>query len=138
MKRPTILLLFFFSLLAFSQEKKSYEIGILIDEQTEELSPLLNKLKEEIKAVVGEDANVSFPDEHILINGYDLETARNNYLTLEQNSSDIILALGPINNEVVGNIEVFKKPTILFGAVNSDLIDFDFERKVSGIENFTY
>ena len=100
--------------------------------------PLLSKLKEEIKAVVGEDATISFPDKNILVNRLNLQTTRKNYAALIEGSADIILAFGLLSNEVIGKMTTFKKPTILFGAVNKDLLEFNFDKEVSGIENFTY
>ena len=53
MKKITLLLLFFISITVLSQEKKTYDIGILTDIASSELTPLLEELKNEITAVVG-------------------------------------------------------------------------------------
>ncbi|MEM6687502.1 MAG: hypothetical protein AAF617_17110, partial [Bacteroidota bacterium] len=123
---------------AMAQTKKSYNIGILLDNRTKEINPLIEQLENQIKAVVGEDAIINFSEQNILVNGYDIEKARTNYETLLQNETDIILAFGVINNFIVSKQSTHKKPTILFGAVNQDISGIDVTKKTSGIENFTY
>ena len=48
------------------------------------------------------------------------------------------MAFGTINNIVITELKVHEKPTILFGAINSDLIDIDKNKESSGVDNFTY
>lgn len=138
MKKITLLLLFFVSITVLSQEKKTYDIGILIDFNLPELTPLLEELKNEITAVVGEDALIRFPDEHLLSNDLNLVKAEANYQSLVTSEVDIILAFGLINNTVINKQTTFPKPTILFGAVNEDFIAIDKENPTSGIPNLTY
>ncbi len=138
MKKITLLLLFFVSITVLSQEKKTYDIGILIDFNLPELTPLLEELKNEITAVVGEDALIRFPDEHLLSNDLNLVKAEANYQSLVTSEVDIILAFGLINNTVINKQTSFPKPTILFGAVNEDFIAIDKENPTSGIPNLTY
>ncbi len=133
-----LLMILALPILAHGQQKDSYNIGILLDAGTPELSYLLDSLKAEITAVVGEDADIVFPDESILTKELDIERAAQNYQTLISNDTDIIIAFGQINNTIISNQEVHVKPTILFGAVNLDLVDFDENKQTSGIENFTY
>ena len=125
--------LFLCAIMTFAQEKKSYDIGILLD-----INPLLLELKDQIKAVVGEDAIINFSEQNILVNNYDLLKARENYDTLLQNETDIILAFGVINNVIISKQTSHGKPTILFGAVNKDISGIDMSKKTSGIRNFTY
>lgn len=124
--------------LAFAQEKKSYDIGILLDNRTQEINPLLLQLENQIKAVVGEDAIINFSEQNILINNYDLQKAEANYNTLLQNNTDIILAFGVMNSVIVDKQKTYPKPTILFGAINQDIASVDVSKKTSGINNFTY
>lgn len=138
MKKIALLFLFFVAIAGFSQEKKTYEIGVLIDFALPEMMPLLDELKNEITAVVGEDAVIHFSDEYRLSNDLNLEKAEVNYQTLLNAEVDIILAFGVINNTIITKKKVFPKPTILFGAVNEDLLTFDQEKQSSGITNFTY
>ncbi len=139
MKKHLTILVFLFTSLAFSQEKRNYTIGVLVDYRTSETSPLFAKLQSEIKAVVGEDATISFPESSILVNNYNLEKAQQNYKQLLNNETDIILAFGVINNQIISTQKVHKKPTILFGAVNRDLnSEINLSKKTSGVENFTY
>lgn len=120
------------------KDKKTYKIGILVDRITTELSPLIDKLKNEVKSVVGEDAIIEFPNDALLVNDFDLERAKGNYNELLTSDVDIILAFGVFNNEIISSLEVYKKPTILFGAVNRDVQELDLSKTSSGIENFTY
>ncbi len=92
-KLATTLLFFAFALLLFGQ-KRNFNIGVLIDNRTEELEPIMLQLQEQIKVVVGEDANITFPPESVLVNNYNLEKAEQNYQQLLSNNTDIILAFG--------------------------------------------
>lgn len=135
-KQLTIMLLFLVTIV--SAQKKTYTIGILLDNRTEELNPSLLQLQNQIKAVVGEDATINFPTDNILTNYYDLERAQQNYNQLLANETDIILAFGMLNNKVISNQNSHQKPTILFGAINRDFNTIDFDKSTSGIQNFTY
>ncbi|UJH68383.1 TolC family protein [Allomuricauda sp. SCSIO 65647] len=138
MKKLPLLLLSLFSVFALAQTKQTYKIGMLLDNQTPELAPLVQQLKGEIKAVVGEDANMEFPEDAILVSNFDPERARSNYNRLLDSDIDIILAFGVLNNEIISPLTVHRKPTILFGAVNRDVQQLDLSKTSSGIENFTY
>ena len=137
-KNQLITIIFLFIVVCTFAQKKSYNIGILLDKRTEKIEPIFLQLKKQIKAVVGEDAEILFPDKSILVNNFDLQTAEENYEQLINNETDIILAFGVVNNAVVSSQAKFQKPIILFGAVNSDLSSIDLTKKSSGIENFTY
>ncbi|MEH6535066.1 MAG: TolC family protein [Psychroserpens sp.] len=124
--------------LVFSQTKKIYNIGILLDNQTSESKVLLSALQNEIKAVVGEDASISFSEANLLVNDFNLEKAAANYNTLLSSNADIILAFGLINNVVISKLKTYQKPTILFGSINEDFNYFEVEKETSGTPNFTY
>jgi len=120
-------------------QKKTYNIGVLVDLTTEEIEPIRKKLEREIQAVVGEDAIMNFPSENYLVNAYNIEQARKNYnQLLNDESIDIILAFGVINNLIIKNQKEYPKPTFLFGSVNIDLVNVDLQKETSGIENYTY
>ena len=102
MKKLFTLLLLLFTLVNVAQ-KKTYSIGILLDNRTEELNPLLLQLQDQIKAVVGEDANIVFPEGSILVNNSNLQKAESNYQQLLNDDTGIILAFGVINNKVIRN-----------------------------------
>ena len=127
------------SIIAFSfAQKQTYNVGVLLDNRSEKLKPLLLQLQHQIKAVVGEDAIINFPSENILVNNFNLKTAELHYQNLLNNNTDIILAFGVANNKILNNRASYQKPTILFGAVNKDFSNIDFTKKTSGIKNFTY
>lgn len=138
MKKLLFCLLLLLPLLCISQTKKVYDIGILIDKNQPELTPLLEELKEEVKAVVGEDAEIRFPEAFVLANELNKEQAESNYKQLLASDIDIILAFGPINNIVIAQQKEYPKPTILFGAVNEDFLSIQTKNQASGIPNFTY
>ncbi len=137
MKKSIVLItLLLMGLTMFAQSKKTVTIGILADEAAVENASLLEKLQNEITAVVSQDANVVFQDP--VENGFDLERAKANYLALENSEVDIILAFGVINNIALYQRQAYKKPVIVFGSVNNDFINLPEDQKTSGIDNITY
>ncbi len=137
MRRQVVLVFLLLAIAVGSaQNKKTVTIGILADEATIENAPLLEKLQNEITAVVGQDAKVVFKDP--IENGFDLDTAKANYLTLEASEVDIILAFGVINNIALYQQNTYAKPVVVFGSVNSDFIKLPADQKTSGIDNIAY
>ena len=137
-KKVILLLVLLGTIVSHAQDKTTYKVGILVDRTTTELSPLIEILKNEIKAVVGEDATIVFPNDALLVNNFNIEKARSNYNDLLRSDIDIILAFGVLNNEIISPLTVHEKPTILFGAVNRDVQQLDLSKTTSEIENFTY
>nr|WP_299072979.1 TolC family protein [uncultured Allomuricauda sp.] len=135
-KRLLVVLLLMGVAISFAQNTKTVTIGILADETSVENAPLLEKLQNEITAVVGQDAKVVFKDP--IENGFDLDTAKSNYQNMEASDVDIILAFGVINNIALYQQKVYAKPVIVFGSVNSDFIDLPEDQKTSGINNIAY
>ncbi|QCX00607.1 hypothetical protein FGM00_11020 [Aggregatimonas sangjinii] len=137
MRRQVVLVFLLLAIAVGSaQNKKTVTIGILADEASIENAPLLEKLQNEITAVVGQDANVIFKDP--IENDFDLDTAKANYLTLEASEVDIILAFGVINNIALYQQNTYAKPVVVFGSVNSDFIKLPADQKTSGIDNIAY
>ncbi|WP_111683680.1 TolC family protein [Winogradskyella tangerina] len=137
MRNQLTIILLIFSSLVFAQ-KQTYNIGFLLDNTKPELQPVMTQMQDQIMAVVGEDAEIQFPSDRILLNRFDLEKAQQNYAQLLADDTDIILAFGVVNNAVISQQSSFPKPVILFGAVNSDFIELDLSKNNSGIDNFTY
>ncbi len=135
MKKYLLLLILAFTC-AFSQAQNTISIGILTDKSAKQTQPLLEQLKTEIKAVVGQDATIVFKD--VLENNFNKETAKSNYQTLVNGNTDIILSFGVINNLMLYQKKVYPKPTIVFGSVNNDFMDLPENQKTSGINNITY
>ncbi|GGI56997.1 TolC family protein [Winogradskyella haliclonae] len=133
MKRTLIILAFLFYFIGYSQ---SVKIGILSDESTSETQPLLEDLKSQIRAVVGQNTSVNFSD--VLINDHNIDKAKSNYQQLVNDDTDIILSFGLINNIVIYEEDIYPKPTIVFGSVNNDFIDLPENQTTSEIENVTY
>ncbi len=138
MKKYLSVFIFLYCALALSQTKKAYNVGVLIDNWSEELGPIFDQLETQVQSVVGEDAIINFQQGHNLVNNYSQIKAQENYNKLLKDDTDIILAFGPTNSQIISNLKVHQKPTILFGAVNRDLNGIDINKETSGIENFTY
>ncbi|WP_281988689.1 TolC family protein [Aquimarina aggregata] len=131
-----LFLLTFIHLLGYSQSSKTVTIGILADKSSEETKPLLAKLQNEIKAVVGQSATIVFKE--VLENGFNNELAKSNYQTLVNSNADIILVFGVVNTIMIDEVDEYSKPIILFGSANSDFYDFDEDQKTSTVNNINY
>lgn len=116
-------------------QKESYSIGFLLDYSNPEIESLLDKLEIEIERVVGEDANIIFPENNRLKNDFKRDLARSNYEAYINSEIDIIIAFGIINSAEISQLESYSKPTVLFGTLSKELISEDFTSKQ--IENFT-
>ncbi len=138
-KARLFIFLFLMSLFGFSQTKETIHIGLLLDRHVEELTPYLDQLKHEIKAVVGEDANIEFNDANILSNNLNLERARANYKQLVDNNTSIILSFGVYSNLIIGQQDHYSKPTFMLGSALQDLNGLTPSISgTSGISNFSY
>lgn len=133
MHRIAILLVFI--LVGIQSYSQNFKIGILTDKLDGRSTPLLNQLKEEIKAVVGEDATINFSQENVLSNNFNLKYALENYQTLLNNDVDIIIAFGVVNNSVISKLGTYEKPTIVFGALSEELRNN--ETTATHINNYT-
>jgi len=130
------LLFVFTAFTVITQAQKRVSVGILTDVALPTSSSLLSKLQNEIKAVVGQDAEVVF--DNVLENNFNKSEAKSNYQLLLRNDTDIILSFGVINTIVLHNEQSYPKPVIVFGDVNSDLIKLKKGQKTSGRNNITY
>lgn len=118
MKKLFISILLTSSFLQVHAQKQEYKLGILLDYDTPIADTLLFQLKEEITKVVGEDAVILFPSGNILVHQFDAQKATTYYNQLT-GSSDIIIVLGPVGEQVIKQFPRFIKPTILFGGYNT-------------------
>lgn len=130
----SVLLCLSIAFVSYSQGK-SYDIGYLLDNSSPEVESLLDGLSNEIKAVVGEDAQVNFSEENVLLNNFSSEKALENYNVFLNNNVDIIIAFGMVNNAVISKIKTYDKPTIVFGALSQELSND--EPLISNISNYT-
>ena len=130
--------LLFFSCLVFSQSKETVKIGLLSNIKDADSKVIFQRIIQETKAVVGEDALIVFSEEHFLYHGNNIENARKNYQQLVSSDVDVILAFDPINALVINEQKAYSKPTILFAAITEELSPLDFKKQSSGIENFTF
>ena len=137
MKNKIILLLLIFSsFIGRAQQQEDYTIAILGDKLIPETDQILAQLKDEIKSVVGQSANIVFKDSFILLNDLNLEKAKDNYdKMLKSPDVDLILSFGSVNNYVIAKNKAFPKPVILFGIINDDFITFPEGQVSSNIPN---
>jgi len=135
MKRYFLLYIFTLAF-AYSQAQQKVSIGILTDKSSEQTKPLLEQLKSEIKAVIGQETTLVFKD--VLENNFNRETAKSNYRTLVSANTDIILSFGVINNIILYQEKSYPKPTIIFGSVNNDFMEMSDSKRTSGVNNVTY
>ena len=133
MKKLIIFFVFLFTMLVVAGQP-SITIGILDGKPTAESQPLLNKLKQEIISLLGQD--VSFSD--VLYNNNDIRIAKANYNNLLIGETDIIIAFGIVNTIVIYEEASYPKPVIIVGAINNDLVNIPKNQLTSGINNLTY
>jgi outer membrane protein TolC len=117
------------------QDKQVVTIAILGDRNINETDTLLEQLRADIIAVVGQSAEVMFKEP--LLNGFDIQQAASNYRAVLAQDVDIVLSYGVINNSVLLQEDAFPKPTLLFGSLNQDLLEIE-EDGTSAINNLTY
>ena len=137
MKKQLVVVVFLLaSFFSFAQSSKTINIGVLVDKDSKENLALFEKLKNEIRSVMGQDTNMIFKSP--LENNYDLELAKTNFIALEKSEVNIILAFGVINNIALYQQKSYGKPVIVFGSVNSDFIDLPAQQNTTGINNLAY
>lgn len=122
--------------MSLSQDKKQISIGLLGDKISSSYNKSIQNLQSEIRAVVGEKATISFRE--ILLNDFDLAKAKSNYESLANSDVDIILSFGLINNMAIYELKTYPKPTLVLGAINSDLIIIPENQESSNINNINY
>ena len=108
---------------ALAQQKKEIEIGILGDHFTPETDKLIVLIKNEIRAVVGEDATVNFPQSFMLESNFNPDKAAANYDQLVNQGCDIILVFGIVDYVVLSRKADFPVPTVVFGGAPDDFSD---------------
>lgn len=135
MKKHLTILFLLLSITIVAQ-KRTYKIGILSDEYSPEIHNILSqKLEKEVKAVVGEDANIIFNKSDQLENNYNIAKAKENYQTLVKNC-DIIISFGAFDNIIISKEKNFPKAVITIGGLQDKIITD--AKKTSGIHNLTY
>ena len=129
-----ICLILFFSAFSYTQTQ-TYQVGYLLDQYSSEIQTLLDELSNEISVVVGEDATIVFSKENQLNNNFSADQALKNYQTLLNNNTDIIIAFGVVNNDVISKLSSYEKPTIVFGALSQELREY--KPLATNIKNYT-
>jgi outer membrane protein len=134
MRQTSLLIALIFSICVLHGQKSTFNIGFLLDNRNSEIDSLLNVLEDEIIAVVGEDAMVSFSKTNRLVNNFDKAIATKNYEQYLEGDIDIIIAFGIVNNATLYKRQNYPKPTIVFGFLSTELLQ-EIELK-EDIENY--
>jgi outer membrane protein TolC len=124
--------------IGLAQEKPVYKIGIMADYKTEESRAILEIMQANVQAVVGEDADIVFPQALRFFHNFKQVRAAENYQRLVDSEADFILAFGQVSSALLHAREDFPKPTLLFGTGNVELNQVDIRQTRSGKENFAY
>lgn len=133
MKKLNFLILFM--LISFAaMAQKSISIAFLADEHKESIH--FDRLKNEIKAVLGSDFDVSFKTP--LVNGFNPEKAKEQYKSLNSTTTQLIVAFGTTNAIFFYEEQDVKIPTIILGGVNKDLINLPVSQTTSEKNNVNY
>lgn len=127
---------FLITCFVWGQNKQQVSIGILADKSGPSYEASLNALQSEIRAVVGETADISFLP--VLQNDFDPEKAAANYQQLVLEGVDIILSFGFVNNFSLYQSGVYPVPTLALGAANADLVQLPEGQETTGIPNLNY
>ena len=133
-----LLLLAFVPIPGVAQEPDTVHLAMIVDEVPPDFVPLFDQMVNEIRAVVGADGIVSLSPENMRVTDREAAEAGAIYEDLLDGPVDVILAFGPASAEAMSARDGYPKPTILFGAINQDLVPIDESRVTSGIDNFTY
>src|SRR5210317_58557 len=133
-----VIFFFFGVYFVHSQEKKDFKIAVLIEHESPEFYLLLDQFNHEITALAGEAVNVLIPEEFVISTNYDTENAVSSYNKLLETDADVILVSGESVFNELKALQPFKKPTILTGFYDLELIGIDTEKTTSGIDNFSY
>lgn len=116
-------LFFFFLLSLFASARDAYKIGFLIDDENPSTEKLLAGIRTEIVALIGEDADILYPDEFLRVNSFDKEKAQNNYVSLLNSDCDIIICHGFFSIISVFENGNFDKPIVFLGSIPEDFTE---------------
>ena len=131
----------FFLLTVFtthSQEKEAFKIGVLVEYKSAEFHRFLEQFNKEISALAGESVDVVFPEAYLISTNYDTEVAIESYKQLLTTDVDVILISGESVFKKIKTLQTFKKPTILAGFYDLELLGISSLKTSSGIDNFSY
>ena len=134
----TIVFFFFVVLNIHSQEKKDFKIAVLNEHESPEFYRFLDSFKSEVIALSGETIDVQFPEEYMISTNYSSEKAIESYNMLLTSDVDLILLSGESIFRELRGLQPFKKPTILMGFYDLELIGIPHDKEKSGIDNFSY
>lgn len=128
--------LFVFMLMISLGVKAQQEVRIAV--LTDERGQVENfeVLKKEISSVLGSNYIVEF--QQPLFNNYNLDSARENYKSLDASSTELIIATGTANAILFFQEKDVKIPTIVVSGVNKDLIRIPPGQKTSQKNNVNY
>ncbi len=118
MKKLLILILLTYFTYPTLAQKRTYQLGLMVDYRTPIGDSLLVQLEKEVSKVVGEDATIQMSEQYIHVNECSIAKATSDYQDLLNAPVDAILVLGSIGEKALEGITDFNKPTVIFGNYN--------------------
>jgi len=134
-----LILILFVSICASAVQARSVTIATVLD------GPLAREfidfaiIEREIKAIVGNEFEVSFPA-HLQVNGDWTESGISQQLhnLLKNDSVDIIITMGVVSSHLASQIPDLSKPVIAPYIVDVALQNIPYQDNASGKDNFVY
>jgi len=119
--------------------RPTYSIAIVSDGDTEYSKELENSLKEEITQLLSRDFDVKFP-QNLYKNGkWDYNTiAANINTTLQDNRSDMVIALGALSSHYISRKKRYSKPVIATAIIDPKMQKIPYKAGMSNKHNLTY
>lgn len=111
---------FFLTQKLWCQDKvQKLTIGILYDAQVYKDSKFIEKLENEVPAVMGSSFEVSFPEEYQKVSQWDNNKAKSHFDFLQNKDDiDVIICLGVLGSTVAIQKKKLNKPTLLWGVID--------------------
>ena len=122
------------------EKKKTVNIGLLFDGESNKTIPFITLLRSELKALLGSSYAINIKEGHILNGEWTFVTIEDNYNKLLSDPKvHIIVGAGAITGSVISKQKTYKKPVIAIGVVDSIVQGFSaIANNKSGISNLTW
>ncbi len=134
-----ILLSMVFVSLSHGQAKKKVTIGTVLDGYWYKTGELLKIFKKEIDDLIGNEYDVDFSKENIIMGKWTVPSVKNAVDSIMNNPKiDIVLSLGMLASNEVGKRAHLPKPVIAPFIMDADVQGMPRKGKGSGVKNLNY
>lgn len=138
-QRLLLISVFIVSLFVTSAHARSVAIATVADGPLAREFVDFSLIKQEIKSILGDEFEVSFPQEFQVHGDWTVEGIQSQLNSLLQNDDvDIILAMGVVSSHVAGHIENLTKPVVAPIVIDVGLQNIPYVDNSSGKENYVY